>query len=255
MDLRKPALDSSFGKLRILLLGNSFTFFNEMPTALLEPILKAAGLDAQVTAVTCGGYYLHQFLDPSDPYGAKALGLLESQPFDAVILQEQSNNPIADPALFYDAVRGLAQKVRANGARLWLYETWGYEARNPDLCRFAPDTFAMEMKLRAAYTAIARETGASVAFAGAAMSRALKTIGPDIYSMKDFYHPSLLGSRLAAWTLAGTLLGKDPRSLPLPPNEAGPRLDAVRGAAAFAVLEDISVQAGFAVSSEGVTHR
>ena len=54
-------------------------------------------------------------------------------------------------------------------------------------------------------------------------------------------------------TFAGTLLGKDPRTLPLPKDEADPFIDDVREAAATAVLGDVSVLPEYAVSSESVT--
>ena len=62
-----------------------------------------------------------------------------------------------------------AAMVKANGAELYLYATWGYKEGHEKLASSGGTTAAMEMKLRAAYTAIAKEVGAKVVYAGVAM--------------------------------------------------------------------------------------
>ena len=54
----------------VLFIGNSYTYYNDMPKGIFEPLARAAGLPIEVTAITAGGYALSQYADPRDPYGA-----------------------------------------------------------------------------------------------------------------------------------------------------------------------------------------
>ena len=50
--------------INILFVGNSYTFFNDMPHACFKKIAEEAGYSVTVTAVTKGGAYLYQYADP-----------------------------------------------------------------------------------------------------------------------------------------------------------------------------------------------
>ena len=50
-------------KLRVLFIGNSYTYYNDMPQAAFTELAKAAGFEVEVTAVTQGGYKLCWFAD------------------------------------------------------------------------------------------------------------------------------------------------------------------------------------------------
>jgi hypothetical protein len=102
--------------------------------------------------------------------------------------------------------------VKANGAELYLYSTWGYKAGYSKLSSCGGTTAAMEMKLRAAYTAIAEEVGAKVVYAGVAMLDIYKNTSINVYA-SDLFHPSASGSLLVAYTFYATLFGEDPRAL------------------------------------------
>lgn len=112
-------------RINVLFIGNSYTFYNNS-WDIFKKICLAEGKKVNVDQVTCGGYTLEQMNDPLNEYGAKVAEKLKNNKYDVVFLQEQSLRPaIGDEALFYDAVRGLTQKIRANGAIPVLYETWG----------------------------------------------------------------------------------------------------------------------------------
>ena len=49
--------------MKILFIGNSATYFNDMPTAIFAPMCEAAGYDVEVTAITKGGYCLAGHVD------------------------------------------------------------------------------------------------------------------------------------------------------------------------------------------------
>ena len=146
--------------MKILFIGNSYTYYNDMPTAIFREFAVAAGHDVTVTAITKGAWTLEKFADPADEYGAKVHRALANEQYDYVILQEQSGRPIAKPEGFFDGSRDLAALVAENGAELWFYQTWGYKEGYSKLPTHGGTTEEMELMLRAAYDAIAEELGA-----------------------------------------------------------------------------------------------
>ena len=65
--------------MRILMLGNSFTYFNDMPDMLAQI------LDAEVVHHTRGGAHLSEHLDPETELGAKTQAALQNEKWDYVI--------------------------------------------------------------------------------------------------------------------------------------------------------------------------
>ena len=74
--------------MRILMLGNSFTFTNHMPQTL-------AGLTgAEVVHHTRGGARLSEQLNPNTRLGSQTQAALQKEKWDYVVLQEMSHGPI-----------------------------------------------------------------------------------------------------------------------------------------------------------------
>ena len=224
-------------ELNILFIGNSFTFYNDMPTKFFKNICGSAGYKVKIEAITNGGHYLAEFADTSDEYGKKVDKALKNNKYDVVILQEQSGCPIANPKKFYGGVRDLAKKVKDNGAELYLYETWGYKEGYSKLISHGGTTKNMEMKLRAAYTAIAEEVGAEVILAGVAMLD-IHTQGKiDVYK-SDLFHPSPKGSALVAYTIFAKVFMHDPRTVKYTCGVGESNSAAMKDAAYKAVFEE-----------------
>lgn len=239
----------------ILMIGNSFSYYNDMnaPRGIFYNVLNEAGYKVNITPIYQGGHYLHEFLSEGDAKGKQVLQLLAKKKYDIVIIQEQSSNAIANPTDYYDCVREFKKLTDANGAELYLYATWGYKAGKSNLSKYGKDTLDMEMKLRAAFHAIADELDIGVANVGAAFSEIYpENKTPNLYN-DDLYHPSAAGSTLAAYTLAGTIFGVDPMTLTS--NGAVSDADAsiLRTAASKIVLEGAPVAEGYKQSSVGVT--
>ncbi|MCL2117247.1 MAG: hypothetical protein FWH27_02350 [Planctomycetaceae bacterium] len=194
----------------ILFIGNSFTYWNDMPD-MLSSLITAAGDSANVTSVTAGGYDLLRFSNAADPHGARVNSALTSQRYDYVITNELSWRPIIAPELFYDGVRQLKPKIDANGAETILYQTWGKKEGKPFLSDNGLTTASMESKVRAAYETIAEELGLRVSYVGVAFTD-VYTNHPSIslYDASDGHHPSREGSYLAACVHFATIYGKTP---------------------------------------------
>lgn len=196
----------------LLFIGNSYTYFNDMPTAILAPFAESLGYRLDVTAITKGGYHLFQFADSTNEYGARVEAALQGiKKYDFVILQEQSVLPASENAPdFYDAVRNLTERIRATGAQPILYSTWGRKTGSSTLETYGWTNESMTWKLAAAYQAIGDELKIPVAHVGLAFRDVYtkhETI--ELYDA-DKTHPSYHGSYLAAATIIAKLFNVDP---------------------------------------------
>lgn len=180
--------------MKILMLGNSFTFYHDMPKML------AALLNQEVDSVTRGGAYLHQMLDPADELCAQAATALSRQQWDYVVLQEQSNTPALKPELFHSSVKKLCALIRQNGAKPVLYATWAYREGSEKLASTGLNYDEMDKAMYDSYHKAGEENGALVADVGKAFTALRSFIDP--YEQVDDYHPSEAGSLLAAHVIS-----------------------------------------------------
>ncbi|HWQ54267.1 MAG TPA: SGNH/GDSL hydrolase family protein, partial [Bryobacteraceae bacterium] len=201
--------------LRVLFIGNSYTFCNNLP-AIVERMGSAAGIRIHTRTIAVAGSTLGGHWERGDA----RLAIREGG-WDWVVLQEQSS--LGEPLLvngipritgkrrFHAAVRRFAEEIRHAGARMLLFLTWS--------ARTAPEE---QQHLSHAYLTIARETGASVAPAGLAWYT-VRTENPELnLYMPDGSHPAPAGSYLAASSIYAALTGRSPERLPADAN-----LDAV----------------------------
>lgn len=79
-------------KKRVLFLGNSYIFVNDLPYVFSE-LSESGGYSIESNHITRGGARLENFLDPEDALsGDLHRALIESR-WDFVVLQEQSQIP------------------------------------------------------------------------------------------------------------------------------------------------------------------
>ncbi len=222
----------------VLFVGNSYTFYNDMPTVYFENMAKACGYSVKVTSITKGAYTLEKFADPGDPYGKMVdTALSAAGAYDFVILQEQSMRPALDTVdKFYEGTRKLAEKVRQAGAQPVLYATWGRQTGNEKLTEYNMTNESMTWKLAAAYAAIGEELDIPVYHVGLAFHDVYINSKIDLYSA-DGSHPSPTGSYLAAMTLFCGIFGVDPVDAPFS-GGASPEEDTILRAAAKAILQE-----------------
>jgi len=203
-----PAAAPARQTLRVLFIGNSYTYYNNLGD-LVAGI--SAGLPGapiiQPTLVTRGGATLQGHLE-----SGSARGVLAAGPWDFVILQEQSllgggvvegKAAVGNPAAFHRAVREWVRQIRAVGATPILFLTW---AR-----REGPaDSEALQQRLTDAYLSIGRELGVTVAPAGLAWAQVRQELpGVELF-VEDGSHPAPAGSYLAALVIHATLTGGSP---------------------------------------------
>ena len=234
----------------ILFIGNSYTFFNDMPTAYFEPIVKSLGYQVTVTAITKGAYTLEKFADPHDTYGILINNTLSSETkYDYVIIQEQSARPAVNPGAFYDGVRLMAEKIRNAGAQPILYATWGRKDGSDTLTKYDMTSEEMTWRLAAAYDAIGKELDIPVVHVGCAFREIYTTCQSIELYNPDKSHPSPAGSYMAAMALACGIFGFTPDDITI----AGPLSAEEEAAVRNAVAQPPAIPQEYLTNSTGVT--
>ena len=202
---------------RVLFVGNSLTFENDLP----KLVHRLGGRRTPIFAgsYTAPGWQLRQFARNG---GLERL--LHDVRWDVVVLQEQSQVPsfaAGDRAReFTPAVERLADEARRAGAQPLLFLTWAH--RTGDRRNVAGDTYtAMQERVATGYADAARAAHGAVAPGGLAWAHAL-TQRPRLDRWAgDGTHPSRAGSYLAACVFYSVLTRRSPVGNPfvdgLPP--------------------------------------
>ncbi|MGH1456057.1 MAG: DUF4886 domain-containing protein [Alphaproteobacteria bacterium] len=200
--------------LNILFIGNSYTFFNDIPGI----ILKIAENDSQnphnilIQSITFGGARLQNHWNNTSTHK-----IIENHPWDMIVLQEQSQW-----ALFSNTIKSTAahvaqftQKAKAQKSYVMLYQTW---PRQPGsnwytLPEYKDSTKNPEHMFKALknYTAkIAYINKIATAPVGEYWYKTMY-INPEIQLYNpDGSHPSMAGSYLAALVFYKNLTGNSP---------------------------------------------
>lgn len=196
----------------ILFVGNSYTYYSDMPQALFAPMAKAAGFPCTVTAVTVGGCCLSRFADENDEPGQKLRAAIAGQHYDVVVLQEHGTRPVRDPETFRRSVAALLQLLAPQAERFMLYATPGRKDGHGDLAKLNMSSAELIEALALAYDDVGRAFDLPVAQVG----RAFLAYGAahpeaELYD-DDLLHPSLLGSTLAAEEILRVMMGNDAKN-------------------------------------------
>ncbi len=203
----------------VLFLGNSFTFYNDMP-GMFEQLSHSGGIMADVYDLTEGSYRLSMFCDPKDELGAVTLEALEDYDWDYVVLQEQSRLPTA-PEMVELEMRPSAQdldgRIRAANGQTVLLMTWAYEDGDDWEWlgqRLVTTREEMQTQLAGTYIEVADELDALLAPAGIAFLRCAAE-HPEIvlWDEEDGMHPAPAGTYLGACVLYATLYDQSPVGL------------------------------------------
>jgi len=198
--------------LKVLFIGNSYTYTNDMPNLFAE-IARAAGEHVVVDVSAQGGYTLTQHVT-YDPTLAK----LAKKGWNYVILQEHSQIPTIDfyrRAARWPAAVQLSRLAKAVGSRVGLYMTWGRKFGGQQCistyCSAAfRDFFQMQDTLASAYNALGKQDSATVVPVGRAWALAFaRNSSIDLWDT-DNSHPTLKGSYLTACVFYSFLFNASP---------------------------------------------
>jgi hypothetical protein len=185
--------------MRVLFIGNSYIFVNNLPALLTKLAeVSSAGPAIETATVTEGGWTLQRHWEAGN-----ALKKVQESHWDYVVLQEQSQQPILDREAMFRYARLFDAEIKKVGARTLFYLTWARENRPEDQARLSD-----------AYQTIARELHAVVAPVGVAWQEARGQEPSLKLYVEDQSHPSASGTYLAALVFLAVLRGELPRELP-----------------------------------------
>ena len=197
----------SLDTVKVLFIGNSFTFANDLPLTFSQLATKA-GKKVLVDNSTFGGYTLEMHLQ-----NATTIQKIYSQKWDYVVLQEQSQIPSFIPereTMMYPFAVSLDSLIHDNSpcSRTVFFMTWAHKNGDQGL-PVGSDTYEdMQQRLRSGYMTIADSLNAAVAPCGWAW-RQLRQNYPslELYS-SDNYHPNENGTYLAACTFYASIFSQ-----------------------------------------------
>lgn len=193
---------------RVLFVGNSFTYYNNMPK-IFEALANQAGCEVQVHSVVKGGWYLNRYADPDDEFGLLLRTEYPKEAWDYIVWQDQSANPALDPEDFYAAAHELCHLFPCRKQHVF-YQTWAYEEGSEKLASVHMDYETFHQALAAAYREAAKRENALCVPVGDAFALCHAQYPLiNLYKPEDRFHPSLAGSYLAACVFVGAITGKD----------------------------------------------
>ena len=174
--------------LRVLFIGNSLTATNDLPAEVAR-LARAAGKSIETGSVVHAGYALEDHWNQGDARAALATG-----GWDVAIMQQGPSALPESQLQLSTWFARLAAEARAAGTQPALLTVWPESYRRSAL----PEVMA-------SYRNAAREAGATVYPAGEAWLRALQCNSRLGLYGRDGFHPSRMGTYLAALVVHGRL--------------------------------------------------
>ena len=197
---------------KVLFIGNSYTSTNNMPL-IVQNLATAMG-DTLIWDVSDPGGYtfaMHSTYAPT-------LTKIFSQPWDIVVLQEQSELPSFPPAEVdtevYPYAHVLDSLIHANDSctQTMFLMTWGHADGDPLNCGFYPVICTyngMQQRLRESYLQMTQDNNAIVAPVGAAWQIMMDSFASSIWLYSpDSSHPVVSGSYLESCVVYSSIFHK-----------------------------------------------
>jgi hypothetical protein len=217
---------------RVLFLGNSYTYANDLP-ATFGKLAAAGGHNVQTGMVANGGETLAQHASASDSMTA-----LYGPHWNYVVLQEQSEIPAISrsrAATMYPAARTLVSKIVSVGAVPVFFMTWAHRDGDPGLG--LPDYKSMQIQIGNAYFEIAHELNDPIAPVGYTWWTVHQEHPEMQMWVDDGSHPTQAGTYLAACVFYATIFRQSPEGLSYHGGIATQDAQVLQTAAAHEVLE------------------
>jgi hypothetical protein len=184
--------------MRILFIGNSLTAANGLPRLVEALATAGGGGPIETTAVTANNFSLEDHWNS----GPARRTILDGK-WDVVVLQQGPSALPESQVLLREYVERFDGVIRKTGAKTALYMVWPSKPRYSDMDGVI-----------ASYTKAAKTVGGTLLPAGLAWQQALRR-DPELplYS-DDQFHPSAVGSYLAALVIYEGLTGRTSGALP-----------------------------------------
>ena len=190
---------------KILFLGNSFTFYWNLPS-LVESMAKEKGILLDIYQSTAGGATLKDHWEGKR--GLQSMKVLKEHDFSTIILQDHSTSPLLKTVESREYFNRFIKLINKKNSEVILYGTWTYPA-NPLIGKSFIGADPIQHVLRP----IADQTNSRMAPVGTAF-RLFQEKHPEISVFtSDNKHPSAVGTYLAACVFFKMLTGQSPTGL------------------------------------------
>ena len=203
----------SFGQLKkeVLFIGNSYTYYNNLPD-LVNEIALSFGDTLMHESSTPGGSNFN-----AHSTNAQTLNKINQQQWDYVVLQAQSQelsfSPFQVASDSYPYAEILVDSIFANSSctEPLFFMTWGRKYGDQSNCQFYPPVctyLGMQQRLRESYLDMTFTHNTSCSPVGMAWKKSIEIDSTlNLYS-SDNSHPSIYGSYLAACTFYSSIFKK-----------------------------------------------
>lgn len=185
------------GDVRILFVGNSLTYTNNLPGT-VEAVAAAAGLDVGTGMIAFPNFSL------ADHWNRGLGDVIQEVAPDFVVLQQGPSSTPENQAFLKDWTRVVARAVADAGGKTALLMVWP--------SRDQTERFDL---VRDSYLEAAASAGGWFIPAGEAFRPLLADGSPYSPFSPDGFHPSEIGTVLSAFVLVGALLDQSVAGLPL----------------------------------------
>jgi hypothetical protein len=217
--------------IRVLFIGNSYTYVNDLPNAFAQ-LASAGGHLVETGMQAQGGWSLADH--EKDPASINAINTAS---WNFVVLQEQSEAPAVPQwrtSQMDPAARALVQQIKQKGSVPLFFMTWAHRDGLPSAG--LQDFASMQFQIEDGYLQIANALDVAVAPVGYAWWQ-LRIKNPDIdLWQSDGSHPNEKGTYLAACVFYAAIFRESPEGLgfPFPMSDADAKV--IQSVAAQVVL-------------------
>lgn len=193
-----PGEAESSSDLQVLFIGNSFTYYHDLPRMVAELAKAGRQVPLRFHTETPGGCTLEKHWQDG-----KALARIKSRSWDFVILQDQSQAPLLQRESMIIFGKRFDAEIKMQGAETILYLTWARQTE--------PENQPL---ISQAYARLSKDLNARLAPVGNAWSLALQADRRLVLHDSDGIHPNAKGTYLAACVFYATIYGVSPEGLP-----------------------------------------
>ena len=182
--LHSSALSAQQDTVRVLFIGNSYTYFWNLPQV-LSAMGESQGVPMIVRQSTVGGSNLEQHWKRERD--TQSRDLIENGNWDYVVMNNHSMSTIDTPDEFDEYGENFVELIKAKGAKPVFYMTWARKGK--------PE---MQNTITKGYTALAERTKSNVVPVGLIWMKSIES-RPDVdLYFPDGSHPSPEGTYLNA---------------------------------------------------------
>ena len=192
-------LNAQNKKIKVLFVGNSFTYFYNLPQV-VSSMAKTQKIHIETRQSTVGGSNLEQHWKSEK--GTKTRYLLENKKWDYVVFSNHSLSAINTPKSFLEYGKKFADLTREKGAEPIFMITWAYKS-NP----------LMQVEITKMYKKLSKITKSDYVPCGSLFTKSREK-RPDLNLFDDDKHPSSNGTYLLGLSFYKYFTGKSTSKIP-----------------------------------------